>query len=838
LLASLMHPNIAAIHDVVLEAGSSDPPYIVMELVAGETLEARLARGPMALDEARSVFCQVASALEAAHAKGIIHRDLKPANIQLVPSGGVKVLDFGLAKPLPSPVRPEDTKKTQTFDHLSQGLILGTPAYMSPEQARAKTVGSQADVWSFGCCLYESLTGRPAFDGETIPDVLAAVLSQDPDYSSLPDDTPETIQRLIQKTLRKDPRRRMRDMGDVRIELEDSSASFPDSDGVGTGSSSMRAASGLRGRDAASPIPLVAGVGAVLLLVAVSFLLGGRLLGPGAASPTDGGDALRRFVVDLPPTAPMSLELGAPIAFSPDGEKFAYGAGGEHAQIFVRNLGELEPIAVPGTQGGAQPFFSPDGEWLGFHADGKLVKVALGGGAPVVLADSPSPRGSVWLPSGDIIFAPKPTGGLLSVPSAGGPIQVFTDPVDPGIGDRWPELAAEWVIFSRWSIGSPSIRAVSPSGSSEHEVVPSGDFPRVAGPSHLLFVRNGHLFASVFDPRPGEVRGEPVMLMEAVSNGPLGVFAGDVSILGDLVYALPDVGVSRASMAHLLWVTADGEARRLDAGTRGFQLPRLSPDEKSVVVTIQSSEQTDIWIRDLERGAMSRLTKDGSSGAPIWSPDGRKITYSSDFGGAFNLYQRAADGSGDPSRVLQSEHPQFPSDISSDGRTMLVMELHPERGFDVLSIDLPTGTLKPLFETRFNESSPVFSPAGSHVAYVSDESGQDEIYLSSVSLDRRWQVSTDGGSEPRFSRNGGTLYFRALGGMFSVATELHDDPTFGEPRLLFEAPFDEAGGAFANYDVSAGERFLMVRTESGAFATELEFDLNYVGDIARRLPVR
>ncbi|HEY7699264.1 MAG TPA: serine/threonine-protein kinase, partial [Vicinamibacteria bacterium] len=507
LLAALRHPNIAVIHGLERDGAKS---FLVLELIPGESLADRLSRGPLSFSEARSLFLQIARALEAAHEKGIIHRDLKPANVQIQPDGTVKLLDFGLGKDL----RPRSTgaKETDTYPGagLSDGILIGTPAYMSPEQVRKRTLGRATDIWSFGVTLFETLSGKSPFARETLADTLSAILSDEPRWGALPRGVPRGIVVLLERCLRKDERARLHDIGDARLEIEEASAEE-------------------------KPRRLLAPIAAGAALLAVLLWLLVRALPSAAPEPF-----VSRFVIDLPATAPLSLENGGALAVSPDGSRVAYAARvGDRRVLYMRPLGQLEAAVVPGTEGAESPVFSPSGDWLGFFASGNLEKLSvrsLRGDSAILLAQADEPRGIAWSDTGSILFAPSGSSGLSRVSASGGPTTPLTEIEAGERGHRWPAaLPGERALLTVWNENGFDVAFVDTRSGKRARLVENASSPRYAPTGHLVFARGGSLYAARFDPSSGRVLSDPVLAVEDVAFDPrTGAAFYDFSRKGDL----------------------------------------------------------------------------------------------------------------------------------------------------------------------------------------------------------------------------------------------------------------------------------------------------------------
>ncbi len=808
LLAALRHPNIAVIHGLERDGTKS---FLVLELIPGESLADRLARGPLPFSEARPIFLQIAQALEAAHEKGIIHRDLKPANAQIQPDGTVKLLDFGLGKDL----RPQSnrSKDTDTYPGagLSEGILIGTPAYMSPEQVRRRALGKATDIWSFGVTLFEALSGKSPFQRDTLADTLSAILSHEPSWSALPRGVPRGIVVLLERCLRKDERHRLHDIADARIEIEEAAAEEKPR------------------RRLASIAAAAAGAAALAWIVSRAF-------------PTAEPEPIvRRFVIDLPATAPLSLENGGALAVSPDGRRLAYAARvGDRRAIYLRSAGQLAAAPVPGTDGGESPFFSPTGDWLAFFASGRLSKLSLGslrGDNALSLAEADEPRGGFWSASDLIVFAPSGSSGLARVSASGGPATPVTELENEERGHRWPAaLSLDRALFTAWSESGFEVVLVDLSSGKRTRVVENASSPRYAPTGHLIFTRGGDLQGARIDPSSGRLLSEPAVLVEDVAYDPrTGAAFYDFSSAGDLFY-VRGTGTVGDRMARAFLVTESGEAKPLGEPKAGLQVPRFAPDGRSVVMTLVEDDRTDLWSYDLLRDTLTRLTSGGNSAACVFFPDGRSVAFASDRDGAFSIYRTLADGSGEATRITRGRNPQFPTSVSPDGKHLAYTELHPESNLDIFVLSFDDQTARPFLQTDRAEAGAVFSPDGNFLAYTSDESGREQVYVRRFpGPSGRWQVSTDTGTEPVWSRDGSRLFFRSGGSLMVADVRLQPEFEASKPRVLFETPFDSAGVLHAGYDSGPdGTSFVMIRTEKESTASEIHVVLNWFEELKER----
>jgi serine/threonine-protein kinase len=517
---------------------------------------------------------------------------------------------------------------------------------------------------------------------------------------------------------------------------------------------------------------------------------------------------------------------------------------GDQTQLYVRALDQLEPTPVPGTENAAGPFFSPDGDSVGFFADGKLKKLLLPSGSPLTLADSPAPRGASWGRDGRIVFSPLTTGGLSSISTAGAiPDNLTTPDSDKGEkSHRWPEELPgnRNILYTNWTGSRFDIEVLVVESGERKRLIEDGSYARYVPTGHLVFVRGGNLFAVPFDTRRLEVVGPEISLIEDVAVDPFtGAAVFDFDRDGLLVYApggpvLP----SAEGIGRLLRSSRQGVADTLLPAERVFQLPRLSPDGTELVVTISEGDRSDIWGSDLGRGTMTRLTFEGNNAAAIWTPDGKRVVFSSDRDGVFNLYWKPSDGSGDAERLTTSDDIQMPNSMSPDGKTLLLSELDPETGFDIVLLPMD-GRRRPesFLETPFNEVGAAFSPDGRWIAYVSDESGQNEVYVRAYPEGGKRLISVGGGTEPVWAPNGRELFYRNQEWMMAVSLETEPSFEAGKPRPLFEAPFADSEAAYPNFDITPnGQSFIMIQTKVESAATRLLVVSNWFEELKDRAP--
>jgi eukaryotic-like serine/threonine-protein kinase len=830
LLASLNHTNIATIHGL---EQSGDTSYLVMELVSGETLAERVKAGPLGIEEALKIAVQIAEALEAAHEKNIIHRDLKPANVKVTLEGKVKVLDFGLAKAFAGDGANDDPSNSPTLSAAAtmQGTILGTAAYMSPEQARAKACDKRTDIWAFGCVLYELLTGRQAFHGETTTEILAAVLRGEPDWQALPETTPLSIRALLRRCLQKEMNKRARDAGDARIEIEEALAAPVTAE--------LTTAAPTKGFHALGRRALILSVSTLLLGAAIASIAVWNLK-PSPPQP------ISRVTIALPPGQQLAgLENGPAVALSPDGTHLVYVARLDRTQqLYLRAMDSLEFRPIPGTEEAVNPSFSPDGQWVGFFAGGKLKKVSVSGGAAITLGDAVEPRGVSWGSQGMIAFGPTTGGALTQVSEAGGAPQPLTHLEKGENSHRWPEFlpGGKAVLFATggtaniWNNAQVAVQSV---GSGERRtLIQAGTYPRYSVSGHLVYAQLGTLMAVPFDPQRLTATGAAVPVLESVLQS---ITNGDaqysISDTGSLVY-LP--GGVQSAQSRLVWVSRNGAEQPVAAPAHAYQTPRLSPDGRRVAMIIQEQE-AQIWLYDLSRDTLTRSTFEGINNVvPAWTPDGKRIAFASTKEGAQNLFWQLADGAGGLERLTTSEYTQVPMSWSPNGQFLAFLEVNPTTGYDIWVLGMGDHKAQPFLRTPFNESVPRFSPDGRWLAYISNESGRYEIYVQPYpGPGGKWQISTEGGTEPTWNPNGRELFYRSGGKMMAVDISTQSGFSAGKPRMLFEGQYLPTPFTNPNYDVSSdGQRFLMLKPVEQAQAgpTQINVVLNWFEELKQKVP--
>jgi len=824
-LASLNHPNIAAIYGFEDSAGVH---ALVMELVEGPTLADRIATGSIPVDEALRIARQMADALEYAHERGIVHRDLKPANIKVSRDDAVKILDFGLAKAVEGDASSMDMANSPTLTHMATqaGVLLGTAAYMSPEQAKAKPVDRRADIWAFGCVLYEMLTGKMAFHGETVSDTLAAIIKEEPDWSQLPAATPVRVRVLLQRCLQKDPKQRLRDIGDARISLDEVISGAPEPTSLTAGPARVHA-----WRRA---LPWAVSAALAIALAAFAWVRAGNK----PAAPAK----LVRFEIPVPRNTTLAQD--GDFQMSPDGQQLAFFATGADGamRIYLRGLDSLDERSLPGTEStGSYPglWWSPDGRRIAFSAGQKLDTIDLSSGVTETLCSTAAIiAGASWNRDGQILFGQYP-GGLVRVSASGGTATPVTalESSRGEIAHMYPFFLPDGrhFVYYRAStkpensgvyIGSLDVapgkqdlkRLLSTPSFAEY--VPSSN----AGAGQLLFLTDdGTLMEQPFDARRLKFTGEPVRVAQQVGT-PGGTSNGQFSASADGVLAYR---ASSGGTYQLARYDRQGEVLGAIGEPASYIDLAPSPDEsRAAVARTASGGNWALWIVDFSRGISTRFTF-GSSDAlqPIWSPDGTRIFFASDPSGKYDLYQKRSSGASGEELLLGSNESKFPTDVSRDGHFLLYNSLDAKTSYDIWALPLQ-GDRKPFpfLRTNFNDTDAHFSPDGRWIAYASDESGRYEVYVRPFSLDptaadvsgagAKWQVSEGGAHEPEWSADGKELYYLTLGSKL-MEVDVATSPNFqaGTPKLLFQAP-QQLGDPTGDYTINGKQFFFLTPGEA------------------------
>jgi eukaryotic-like serine/threonine-protein kinase len=829
-LAALNHPNIAAIYGLEESAGLS---ALVMELVEGEDLSQRIARGPIPLDEALPIAKQIADALEAAHEQGIIHRDLKPANIKVRADGTVKVLDFGLAKAMePAAGSSSSMSMSPTLTTPAMmtgvGMILGTAAYMSPEQAKGRAADKRSDVWAFGCVVFEMLSQHRAFAGEDVSDTLAGILRGEPNWAALPARVPAQVRGILERCLDKDRRTRIPDMSVVRYLLATAPAAAT-----------------------AAPLPsararIVAWTVAAAFAAAFVVVLWSPWRKPPPPPP------VTRFTIAPPGALLSAATTSGPIAISPDGRRIAFVAQSDSGtrMLQVRELDRFEPRwlreteGTGGVSGAGYPFFSADGQSIGFVAGSAIKRVPVGGGPAATISQFTGAwRGATWLPDDTIVVSlesPERT-GLFRVPATGGAITPVAQVEKGELAYRWPDAlpGGKAIVFANQPGGDSSAGSIVLLRLDTHErrvLVEGGSYPRYVSSGHIVFARNGTLLAVPFDLATLRVTGAPVPMVPHVTMATTtGQAQYDVSQSGTLVYA----NLSDENGPSLVWVDRKGGVQPIPVPPQGYEHPRLSPDGQRLAVDIRGyggGASTDIWVYTFARGTLSRLTFVRSeSEAPTWTPDGKYITYSVSLEDRppRGVARKLADNSGEEELLARGEAHLHALQWNPRGDVLLLNESATSTS-DVHGLFMSgKPELRQITHTPFKEASAAFSPDGRWMAYASDETGRFEVYMQAFpGPGGKTQISINGGVEPVWARSGRELFFRDGDKMMSVAMGSGGAPA-GVPAVLFQGRFVASTSVDRWYDVSPdGQRFLMLRADAGRAPATLTVVQEWASELA------
>ena len=836
LLASLNHPNIAAIYGLEESDGK---PFLVLEFVEGESLQERLKKGALEVEEGLKVCCQVAAGLEAAHEKGVIHRDLKPANVMITSEDNVKVLDFGLAKVFAGDVSESEEAHSPTITQgqTREGVILGTAPYMSPEQARGRSVDKRTDIWSFGCLLYEVLTGRKAYEGPTVSDNIAQILAGDPDWDALPAELNPRIGELLRRCLQKESTKRRRDIGDVRLEIEEVLA-----DPSGIVQVPVRALTRVSLR---RMVPWA--LGSLVFGVAIGIFIWDRF--ETAGIPPASTTRTFHSEIELPEGERLRHGYRQGVALSPDGTQLAFVSGttsspssGRKTRIYLRRLDQWTQQPIPGTEAGLNPFFSPDGKWLGFGIWGRglfKVSLSLAAGEPEEICESYAAYGVAWGPNDMIYFG---MGRVFRVsPSGGEPEEITQLDEEAGeVSHRLPHMLpnGQAVLFTallytpffdneeRAQIFVQSLetgeRKLLIEGGSDARYVPTG---------HVVFARKGRLLAVPFDLERLEVTGAEVPVLNAINHSihtghsirETGVAQFSFSSSGTLAYVAGSVFPEIKREA--VWVDRQGREEPLEVEAREYLSGRVSRDGQHVLLT-GAYHPKDIWLLDLKRKLLRRQTFEGNQGFAVWGPGPDHFSFRSDREGPSALYAKKVDS--EPGEVEKLHSGIYANSWSPDNQRLAFLSLNKGIGYDI-SILSREGKVAPFLQTRFSETYPEFSPDGRWIVYVSNQSGRREVYVGpSAGSGSAVQLSIQGGTKPAWSRDGREVFYRQRGKFIAVRIEINGNRlTAGSPTELFEDVENRYVSAdpVRSYDVAPDGRFLVLKEEGNVrtAATELHF---------------
>lgn len=834
LLASLNHPNIGSIYGF---EKSETCTFLVLELIPGETLAERIGRGPLPFRETLEVARQIAQALEAAHEVGVVHRDLKPANVKITPDGTAKVLDFGLAKGvLAADQNAHTVVRGDGSLETTPGTLVGTVSYMSPEQASGREIDQRTDIWAFGCVLFEMLTGVRPFAGTSNTEVLVAILDREPDWSLLPAGTPDNVRALLRRCLAKDLRARLRHAGDARLELEETlSGIIP----------AVRATKPRR------ETRLVAALAIAALVVAASA---GALWWALHRGDSKTPPRLVRFAIDLPAGKQIRPSWDIHMTFSRDSGRLLYLVNyPPPSTLYSRRLDNAESETLTDFAGFINPLYSPDGKWLLFADTTKreLVKFPLSGGAPVPLAPFDMFFRGDWSSDGYVYWNDHLMGSIIRTPEDGGPPERITKLDEKRLerSHRFARLipGRNAVLFTVASgdidsFDDARIDVFDLETKKQKTIVRGGTSARYSPSGHIVYARGGSLFAVPFDVDRLEVTGMPVKVLQGVlMSTSIGTAYFEISPNGDLAYA---AGPPENGERTMYWVDRKGNAQALPLPPRPYLNPRISPDGEQVAYEVEGANH-DFYVYDFDRGVASRMTNDGISHAPVWSPDGTRIAYRTSSAGKMTLAWMPADRSAPAERLVDVVEWQNAASFSPDGKYIVFDQINPGTRTDVWVLPLD-GKRKPrpFSSTPSAEGAGKFSPDGRWIVYCSQESGQAEIYAQSwPGPGQKIQLSSEGGTDPVWRRDGREIFYRNAEKMMVVPVELSAGFRPGKPQLLWTADYMHGlssscgfkGATTTSYDVSPdGQRLLMIRdNDSKMFATKIVVVLNWAEELKR-----
>ncbi len=833
LLASLNHTNIASIYGLEESGGMQ---FLVLELVEGDTLADQIKRGPIPVEESLKLALQIAEALEAAHEKGVIHRDLKPANIKVTPEGKVKVLDFGLAKAFAGDQTQVNLSNSPTLSDMAtqQGVILGTAAYMSPEQARGKPVDKRTDIWAFGCVLFEMLTGRAAFSGGDVTEILAAVIRAEPEWKNLPAHLHWRLREVLERCLEKEAKDRYGGINDARFEIQKALA---DPRGILV-QPALEPRTKLR-----TIFPWLVAAVAVTAIIAGAAVWNLKKPEP---------QQVTRFFHELPGDQRGNL-IERIFSLSPDGRQFVYVT---NKGLFLRSLDQLDARLLAGTEGATQPFFSPDGKWIGyrFAADNQLRKIAIGGGASVALTKTVVLGNITWGADGMIVYGQSGS-GIMGVSAGGGAPEAIVS-VENEIFVS-PQILPDGksILFTRLDAAPYSIMVQSIQ-TGERKQLLEGDTARYLPTGHILYAFGNDLFAVPFDLNKLELKGGPVLVVEGVYRNFYTAPQYAVSDSGTLIYSPGTTSAAAPDQRILVWVDRNGKEEMIAAPPNGYAFLKISPDGRRVALAVnRTSIRSDIWIWDLTYKTLTRLTDtlDGWANVPLWTPDGKRIAFMlSRQGSPSGIYIKAADGTGTSEPLSASRARLFPWSWADKGKVLVLEENIAGSISNDIGMLLMEGEhkWKPLLREKYSERQPQVSPDGRWMAYTSNESGKNEVYIRPFpEVDRggRWQVSASGGQSPLWSPDGRELFYRNEDAVMAVSVKTDPGFSLKTAKILFRrayfspGPIEDVGSP---WDISPdGKQFLMIKESESATLTgeqprKINIVLNWFEELKQRVPTK
>ncbi len=832
--SALNHANVCTIHDISENDGTM---FIVMEFVDGQTLREK--RGSVSFKQAIDIGIQIADGLAAAHEKGIVHRDIKPENIMIRKDGIVQIMDFGLAK-----LRGTVSRLTR------EGSTVGTAGYMSPEQVQGQDADHRSDIFSLGVLLFELLTGQLPFKGVHETALAYEIVNVDaPPMSSVKPEIDPALDAMVLDCLEKDPNERTQSVKQVSIDLK----RFKRESGRSRVSRITPALPAIKARQSQESAvdniptwkkllwPIIAAASVISLVLVIWSPWKSRAPMP----------VVTRAAITLPKDQILSTAAYSAVAISPDGSRLVYKA---NAKLYLRQLDSFESTPIPGTEEGSGPFFSPDGKWIGFFSAAKLKKVPVSGGAAIVLADAPDNRGSTWGKGGDIVFTPSPATGLVLVRDGGGNVRQLTtvDSTKNERTHRWPQFLPDGktVMYTVGTMDSPDfyedseVEAVDIETGERKVLMKGGCSVQYIPTGFLVYWRSSSLFAVPFDPGTLEVTGTSFPLVENVNGDPTTGMAGyTVSQNGSLAYIPGNAGVTNQSLVK---VDLRGVMTLLNAPLQAYMEPRISPDGERVAVAIQSGKDADIWVYDIPRNTLSKLSFGGVNRTPAWSPDGKRIAYYSYDGGKHKVIAKQADGSGEPEVLTQGFGRSYLDDWSTDGKFLLLDIAETGRagpngpgGSDIYLLPLEGDRpLKSFLVTQFDEWQASLSPDGKWAAYSSSESGSYQVYIRPFPEGGgRWAVSTDEGYGPQWAPDGKTLYYYAPGKVMSVPIQTVPSLAVGKPQPLFSGYQQKSVDSGLMYDISPdGQWFVVTQSkDDDANLRQIHLVLNWFDEIQAKL---